>query len=644
MSSQPKQPTEPKEDPSNKISGAFEIQPIRPVRPSQPNPTNQAVVVNDVDNDPGEFSREEHFKGIYSTRDGVRFRDKDVLHSKSSRWLVALALSLVTFLALSVAAYLTLRFSEKANRWVQSKMVLLKTLKMPEAIAPYVYRPLELWEKSLAGFNGPGSKGAAEKKWSSMSCHFLIQEAMTRKLKGPLDPEGSYLLASCQLFKDMPQIAIRSINEEDALHSNQSSVAMQWEDLPGKLLASEVKFRLHALEVQAPIRFPFCIQWQASADCFFRFVVQSRQPLRVKLDGAYKILESGIRNRNVRFAAWLNWAAGLNAIKVGQYEQGELYLKKASEKLRLMKDPFLEREVFRVRVQNAWLQSSRDLMQKVWKGRPSKLMKEDSLAFLDVDLMHKAMIKSPGSYEPFQAFLDSPESFQRYRFDPYLIQMIVEQAINFQKLPEASRYLDHIIESQEDPLATQGVEWLDILRLRLLVAQSKGLEALQLIQSMEKRMQKSPLLTHMKGLALLHAFTSKPYRLKAAQEFQKSINAGSRGPSYFALVVSFLEANELVKAEATLSFWQRDGLSSADGPWVALARSLIRYREGDLDAAQRAWQDIANAHPDFTVVRKLEHNVKEDPKYLEEQLFTRLSQMLPMQSPLGPLVEVSQKP
>lgn len=634
MASQGK-PSQPK-DPSEALDGAFEIQPIRPIKsPSASIPSSPLEV------ETGEFSREEPFKGPYATREGIRFREKEAAARARARWKKYLIVGILSLGGLLGVCALVLQYSPAAQRWAKRQRIVIQAWGLPAELSYAISKPFAYWEEKLSKMEAPGGGSSSLRPWSSMDCKFLIQEALSRKIKAPLDSEGSYLLLACQLANDMPTVASQMLRESNVL--SPISASTPWKELPERLIAHEVQMRMQTLSAAAPPRSPGCPRWKGTPACMLRYVQQARQALQTKQEGAFTLLEKSFPKSEPRLRVWLLWAAGLIAIKESRGPEGEKRLEAAAKLLQKIYDPFMEREVFRARVRNAMNLRDPQLMNKVWQQRPQKRIREDGSAYLDVDLMRKTVLRPLSAAEELTAFLDRPESYQRFRFDPAFIRWVVEQGIFNGRTKEAGAYLERLVVQENEGRIVAPVEWIDLLRIRLLLAQRRGLESLQKIQAVERYVPRSAQLMHLKGLGLLHAFTSKPYRMKAAQEFQKAINNGGRNPSYFAMIMAFLEAKETVKAEAALSFWQKEPVKGGDRLWVGLARSLIRYQYGELEAVTRLWRELGAEFPEAQFIRKLEQNLRDDPKFLENQIFMPISEILPLKSPLGPLVDLSQK-
>jgi hypothetical protein len=613
----------------------LEIRPIMP--PGQAKPGQKKD-----EEDIGEFGDDDNFQVHQPESASLRFREPATDRFPLIRAYRPLFFGLSLFVLFLIAGFVWLRFSRDAQMEARKVLTeakqLLETKGLAHLIEP-VSRSLDRQINKWHG--GPGSEKSAQRPWNEMECRFLIEEAISRRVKQNLDAEGRYLLISCQLAQDTPQVAVRSISEAHGEPSKLQREAGSWDLVPEQLIAAEAQRRLHAMEVRAALRVPTCEKWSASPGCLLRFVDQARQPLATKQDNSFALLEKVVTQKSARVQAWFYWAAGLSASKNLNKEQAEARLRKAAGKLAETREPFLKREIFRTRVRNAWIHRDRLLLQKVWKTRPKAEMEADRAGFLDVSLMHGAMLKPNEQSQELAEFFTRPESYQRHQFDPFFVRWLVERAIRQGLTESAQTYINRLSAGAED--YERVSEELSVLRVRILLARKQPLEALKLIQSMERFAQRSQELLHLKGLGLLMGFQTRQYRMLAAQELQKAVNAGARFEGYFAMIVAFLEAREWVKAEATLSFWRRDKLRSSEVVWISFAQGLIRYARGDLDKARGIWRELAQANPQFDVVRKLEQNLSEDPRYLENQLLNQLLLLLPPDSPLGPLALFGQK-
>ncbi|WP_141736369.1 hypothetical protein [Oligoflexus tunisiensis] len=619
----------------NPVEASSSVAPELSLDFSRP-PTPAARMMREADPiEAGEFSAEEPLHALHQVS-AIRYRS--VEHSQRGlRLALGVGLLVLVLAALFVALpYYLMRTDRAINlatknsiRFVQRGLERHGIGAKTRPLASSLIRHLKLTD-------APGSEAAAARAWQDMECKFLIQEALSRRFRGSLDSTGQYLLTSCQLAQDIPQAALRQVTEiyGDAVQFQRSSVS--WEMLPIQLLAGEAQRRLQTFSLVAPKNYPGCRRWTGSPSCVLKFVDQARQPMRNRLDDGYAVLRTAMMNQSPVLQAWLAWAAASNLAKLGNGVQVERVLKDAAGLFPELHDPFLQREIFRMRMLNAWRLRDKKLSQLVWKSRPVAMMEADEAGFFDITLL-RAFLRKSGNIGPaLDEFFSHPESYQRYRFDPGFVRLVVEQAIRHQRAVDGLAYIDRIQEQQDDD-KTLDSEWLPLLRVRLLLAQSNGLEALQTLQPLEKLVVRSQELAHLKGTAMLHAYSTKPYRLLAAAEFQKAANLEPRAEHFFALIVSFLDSKDHSRAESAFRFWQRVKSKPGVEAWRSLAQGLLHYGQGREGVAMQIWKELAQRNPGFIVVKSLLTNLREDPNYLKDQLVKKIIPMLPVDGPLGPL-------
>jgi hypothetical protein len=454
----------------------------------------------------GEFSSEEPLNAHHQIS-AIKYRS---VEPSRRGWRLALGVGLLVLVlvALFVALpYYLMRTDRAINqatkdsiRFVQKNLEKHGLGTKTRPLASSLIQHLKLTE-------APGSEAAAARAWRDMECKFLIQEALSRRFRGSLDSTGQYLLTSCQLAQDIPQAALRQIMENygDATQFQRSGVS--WEMLPIQLLTGEAQRRMLTFRLVAPKNYVGCRRWEGSPSCVLKFVDLARQPMRSRLDEGYTVLRNAMSNQSPVLQAWLAMAAASHLTRVGDGAQVERVLNEAAELFPDLYDPFLQREIFRMRMLNAFRLGDRKLGQLVWKSRPAAMMEADEAGFLDVMLL-RDFLRKPGNIgAALDEFFSRPESHQRFRFDPVFVRLVVEHAIRQQRAVEGLSYLDRIQEQHDDEKNLDS-EWLPLLRVRLLLAQGNGLEALQTLQPLEKLVVRSQELAHLKGTAMLHAYST----------------------------------------------------------------------------------------------------------------------------------------
>lgn len=608
------------------------------IQPLMPSKKEEASLASSMRDEKAPTSRDENLESNQQVPiHTVQFRETSRPEKRWNRWIwILLALVGLLLLTLGLGYMLTKR-SPSAQKWVHKRLQVLRE----KHVVWSDFLALPELEKKLLSWYAPGSERAATRPWREMDCRFLIEEALSRKLNKTLDSEGRYLLVACQLSQDMPQVALRLAQEAYGETAGIKQGLSNWADARVQLIAGEARYRLHALEAQAPRRFNKCRQWSATPDCLVRLVDEARQPLLVKQDKAFPVLEGGLKKATPDVRAWFYWAGGLSSMKAGRVEEAENRLQKGVQLLGETYDPFLERALFKARVQNAWQFRDAALMRKVWNDRPKKRLQDDPLAFLDSRLMYKSLSNPQEGLKELNGFLQQGESYLRFRYDPLFVRWIIEQSILSGQVAGGRQYLERLTEAAG--LELKSSEWLATLSVRIDLAEHKGIDALKTLQNLERYMRGSALLHHLRGLAMLEGFSSKEFRLRAAQEFQRAVNSDGNPESYLALVVSFLEADAIKKAEATVNFWQKQKVSEADKKWLGFAKTMVLRQAGKNVEADRQWSELRSRNPDFELFRKYDQNLRVDSNLLENRLFKSLQQLLGPYGPFGPLVYVGQR-
>ncbi|HET9239609.1 MAG TPA: hypothetical protein VFO10_20280 [Oligoflexus sp.] len=619
----------------NPVEGSSAVKPELTLDFSRPPmPANKII----SDHDPleaGEFSSEEPLQALQQVSN-IKYRS--IEHPNHMlRIVLGFGLLILVFGGLFLGLpYYLMRTDRAINKATKDSIRFVQKNLEKRGLGAQTKPYAESLLAHLKLTDAPGTDAAAAKAWRDMDCRFLIQEALSRRFRGALDPTGQYLLTNCQLAQDMPQAALRQLTENYGDAAQFQRNGDSWEMLPMQLLAGEAQRRMQVFRLVAPKTYPGCRRWAASPSCMQRFVDQARQPLRSRFDDGYAVLKPGLKNQNPVLKAWLALATSWNFAKTGNGVQVEGVLKEAAGLFPRLYDPFLEREIFRQRMLNAYKLRDKKLAMSIWKARPAVLMESDEAGFYDINLLRALMGKGDKAGPALDEFFAHPESHQRYRFDPYFIRIVVEQAIRYQKPLDGLTYIDRIHEQQEDDKILDS-EWLPLLRARLLLAQQNGLEALQTLQPLERFVVRSPELAHLKGTAMLHAYSTKPYRLLAAAEFQKAANLEPRGEHFFALILSFLDSKDFQKAEAAFKFWQRVKPRPGEDAWRSLAHGLLNYSQGREAVAAQIWNELSQRNPGFVAVKSLKTNLAEDPNYLKDQIVKKIIPMLPADGPMSPL-------
>lgn len=611
-------------------SGSIEhaVKPLAPVSAFPP---------DDFDlEDPGDFSKQEVLQPHFSS-EPMRYRIiKQADSVEKIRLKKFLAVIVMLGFLLSLTWYIVKKDSN-INQSIQRVTKLFQKNLDRKGFGIYTKAYTEGFINRLRTLDGPGTDKSSLKTWREMDCRFLIQEAYSRKIRAPLDSQARYLLLSCLLFQDSPQMALRSIQDDYGDPQRIRKTVYSWDVLPELLAASEAQQRMQTFSWQLRQDYPNCRRWEVSPACLIRFVEQARQPLRVRLDDGYKILNQGLNQMDPLLQAWLGLAAGWSTMKNGESKQAETYLRAAAGLFPALFDPFLEREIFRARLFNAARSLDKKSFQAIWKTRPITRMEEDEKAFLDVNVYRVFVLKPNESAAALSDFFSKPESVQRFQYDAGFIRMIVEQSIRWHLTSEGVEYLDRLI-GQRSPGKSQDGEWLPLLRARLLLAEHRYSEVLDTLKPIENFAVRSQEYSHIKGAALLSGNLTKNYQLMAAAEFQKAVNIEPRAEHFMALIMAFIDAHEIEKADKSMKFWGKIKVKQGDEAWRLFAEGLLKYARGNRGGARQTWAEIGLRYPSFELASRVGKNLDEDPKYLENQMVSKMIPMLPVDGPLGPLV------
>lgn len=547
--------------------------------------------------------------------------------------------SLASLLLLVLGGYFALRYSKDARTGLMTGTRKLAALVKDSPINPYIRPTLQKIHKKVRDYDRElhlnqvvlGESLAL----SGMTCEEAVKEGLHKKLKGRLSAADRYLLMSCTLFQDSPEASVRYGVDSDI-------PSLRWDGIAETLILAEAKRRIHILESRPAQKNPHCPAWKPTAACMIRFAVEAFFPHPIpRWEDAYALLNRELAQQASHAQAWLHFLAGEHALKMGK--AAEPYYKKAREALTRINDPFLEREIFRGRVRNAFQTKNVALMEAVWEERPFKRFTEDSAAFLDVELMQSLLIMpSDASKSQLEIFLLQATSFQRFRFHPTWLRIIVEQSILFDLAEPAQEWFANVLKQGKMKDGMRMAEVYGLLHIRLLLAAERYLEVLEEMMKMERFAAKTTEWHQLKGLAMLGASNSKERSIQAAKEFQAATNIQPQSASPFALIVTFLSLDLTLKAEVTLSYWGQ--MKREDDFLYIIARGLVRYGSGDREAAHQIWKDGQAKYPKQSFWASLKQNLDNNPEYLRQDLFHRLRGILPPDSALGPLALWRQKP
>ncbi|MCX6127692.1 MAG: hypothetical protein NTX25_01345 [Proteobacteria bacterium] len=520
-------------------SGSIEhaVKPLAPVSAFPP---------DDFDlEDPGDFSKQEVLQPHFSS-EPMRYRiikQADSVEKIRLKKFLAIIVMLGFFLSLT---WYIVKKDSNINQSIQRVTKLFQKNLDRKGFGIYTKAYTEGFINRLRTLDGPGTDKSSLKTWREMDCRFLIQEAYSRKIRAPLDSQARYLLLSCLLFQDSPQMALRSIQDDYGDPQRIRKTVYSWDVLPELLAASEAQ-------------------------------------------------------------------------QNGESKQAETYLRAAAGLFPALFDPFLEREIFRARLFNAARSLDKKSFQAIWKTRPITRMEEDEKAFLDVNVYRVFVLKPNESAAALSDFFSKPESVQRFQYDAGFIRMIVEQSIRWHLTSEGVEYLDRLI-GQRSPGKSQDGEWLPLLRARLLLAEHRYSEVLDTLKPIENFAVRSQEYSHIKGAAILSGNLTKNYQLMAAAEFQKAVNIEPRAEHFMALIMAFIDAHEIEKADKSMKFWGKIKVKQGDEAWRLFAEGLLKYARGNRGGARQTWAEIGLRYPSFELASRVGKNLDEDPKYLENQM------------------------
>lgn len=470
----------------------------------------------------------------------------------------------------------------------------------------------------------------------SSSCSEYVKDALNKKVKAALSDVEYVHLINCELFQDTPKYVLQTLERKKLDFSHGTT----WDALPLDLLALEATRRMNPFSALANYSKQSCTRWASSSDCLMRYVDESRAPFKSRWADGLAILSGDVSRQEPNVQAWFQLSSALYAIKDREFAKAQTFLESASLVLQAEPNPYLEREIYRNSVLNAYLAKDGNLVRRSLALKPLKRIEQDPNAFLDVDLLQ---ILNKKSKTELDNYMSQSEAIQRFGSDPRIVSIILSQTQILDLEIHGLSFAEAVYGRREIVRIEALNESMALLYARMWMGANKSLEALEILSSIEKAGFHSAELYHLKGLAQLLSFKKSELKLVAAKDLQTAASMSRNEESLFALVVALLDAKDQSKADQVLDQWKMLGPSSQKTIWYGFARGLVSYCGGNKLQSKALWDANEHEFPNNPIWLKLKTNLSEDVGYLDTDLARRLMLMMSNDSPLGSLALFGQK-
>ncbi len=489
---------------------------------------------------------------------------------------------------------------------------------------------------------GPKKQKALEKSVKLSGCAATIEALLDKKLKTDFGGRDYYKLGTCLLMSDRYELAKEYIKIDPKVSSN--LISWNPEQVQLKLVGIEVNRRLDPFSFRSSTANRYCDSWKVDPNCLIRLVEESRQPIRLESEQGFLSLEKKVVKEHRDYVGWLYFAGGLIASKAGDYSKAEIRFGKAMIGARESKDRYLQREIFRSRVKNAWLGGDFVQIDKVWGQIPAEIFNEDNRSFLDVELLRALVAPNADTKNLIAVYLERPESYMRFNDDIYFIKFVFNMGLKNREYERTYGFLKSLESVGNRSFSSgPGSYWLKLAMIRSLYPQGASIKIQEIIRSLDGGIPDTAELEHLVGLIRLKNRVERGALGLAAENFRKAITLGGGDASSFGLIVTLLEMNNPKAADQELKKWQAKSQGLDSGLWIEFARGLISYSSGNVADAQKVWNDQLHRSKNSLFLKVLMHNLRDDPDYMVGRIFEVLSQILPVDSPLGALALFSQK-
>ncbi|MES2745812.1 MAG: hypothetical protein V4655_10325 [Bdellovibrionota bacterium] len=560
----------------------------------------------------------------------LQFRIDHNQFSRGKKWDATRISKYVTVLLLALfLTSMTLRYMddlrEDAIIEVKKLVTKVRKKKLAKIVVP-VLGQVSLALKAHRPLNAPVNFDTAVAN-PQTSCSTYISESINKKLKSKLTPEEQIHVVNCQLFQDSVEVARQTL-EKGGFNLNEVS----WKKIYPNLLSLHTLRRSQPLQPLAILAKQGCLRWAPSADCLLRYVDESHLSFKSRWVDGFKILEKVVADQPPEVNAWFYLASGSYASRDSEYGKAGEFFKTAQEKLTLISDPLLQREIYRGAMINAYLSSDAQLFAQADALRPLNRVEEDPRAFLDVDLLKQ--LRGESAREDLLSYFLAPEARKRFVYNARFLSILF-RASQFLNAPDEGAAFAAVVLGKDPSPEVLG-ESLVMQYARLQIARKKGPEAMALLGKLERAGYRSPELYHMKGLAQLYV-KGKSSAMMAAKEFQTSAGISKNEDSLFAMTVTLLGSDNLGKAEQVLAQWRTLGPNAQKTSWFYLAEGLVQSQSGKGAEAMVTWAKGEKLGKYSEMWKILKANLQSDPTFLDRDLVGNLRYMMPVDSPLGSL-------
>jgi hypothetical protein len=465
-------------------------------------------------------------------------------------------------------------------------------------------------------------------------CATYISESISRKIKSKLTVDEQVQVVNCQLFQDSIEGARLSLDKIGFKVSE-----LSWATMYPNLLSLYVLRRLNPLQPLGVLPKQSCLRWAPAPECLMRYVDESQLGFKSRWEDGFKMLERAMGEQGPEVNAWFYLASGAYANRDFKYERAKEFFKIAHAKVKEISNPFLQREIYRNAVINAYLSADSALMVHAETFRPTARVEEDANAFLDVDVLSK--LRGPQGPDALRKYFQAPEALKRFAHDSRLLGILFRES-QILKVSEGSIAFASAALGRDLRPEVLG-ESLIMQYVRLQVFHNNASEALAILERLEGAGYRTSELYHLKGLARLYS-NKNSSTLMAAKEFQTAASLSKNEESLFALTVALLASKQSSKAEQVLQRWRTLGLAAQKTTWFYFAEGLVLALAGHKDEAMTAWDRGKKRGQYGGMWSSLKTNFAKDSSFFERDLVGNLRSIMQVDAPLGSLALSGHKP
>ncbi len=570
----------------------------------------------------------------------IRFRDPEPIRRNWSKIGIRLFWTLMILLVFFGALTFTLRFNKKFRIAVVGQGIRASSYLNEQGFvdASKLVQKISYSILKIA----PKKQKVSSKGDRLTGCAATIETLLDKKLKNSFTGLDYYNLGSCLLLSDRYELAKEYIKLDVARIAPVNS----WSDdaLNLNIISLEVYRRMDAFSFRAPLFTKHCVVWRYDPNCFLRLVEEARQPIRLETEQGFLALEKKLVKETPALAGWLYFVGGIIASKNGDESLAEQRFGKAIVATRTFQDKYLQRELFKSRIKNLWSGKKFKEIEIAWAQLPAEIYSEDSRVFLDVEFLKSISLPHADIKNLTAVYLDRPESYLRFNDDINFLKLILYLGLKSKEFSRVYGFLKNI-ESQSIKAASQEKNdyWLKIGMVRALYPQGELTKIQEIIATLKEENGNRAELEHLIGLIRLKSRKEKNSLSLASDNFRRAISFGSSNDSSFSLIICQLEMNDLKGAQETYKSWVSSRKEGVDEIWIQFTKGLIIYAGGKHDQAIKVWNELQHKRKSHQFIQVLMHNLQDDPEYMQGRIYEVLTQILPVESPLGALALFSQK-